>query len=214
VSEDKLEEFAKLLDYPLTGEEVGMVMPDDCRWVAAVALPKSDPLAGQDAKAPDKSALLEWQQRYAADRRAKAGGTGGLPSKVVGWTHQPAYDADKKRLTMGVRLTPDAGESGADVVRHQTFVYGEAGSPVCLEVVAGAAGWDKPVAEVGKLAGEVTLPTPEPAGSGGGDLWSRWTTHFVAGSAGALVLMFLARGLTAKRSPAARPAGRRPGLPR
>lgn len=208
VTEDKLEDFSEALDYPLFGDEVGILLPEEGKWLAVVTLPKSDPLAGADPKQISPDSLKVWQERYAADRRPRKG-PGMIPIKVMGWTHPPAYDAEKKRLTMGVRL--EAADGGQDMFRHQTFLYGADGVCVCLEVLTTVGNLEKPVAEAAKLATEFTLPQAA-AGEPAEDPMTHYAKIGGGGLIGAVAVAVLFRAMAGR--PGSRPPARRPGLPR
>ena len=51
VTEDKLVEFAEILNVALVGDELGVVLPNDkSGWICLVLMPKEDPLKGIDKK--------------------------------------------------------------------------------------------------------------------------------------------------------------------
>jgi len=213
VTEDKLVEFAEILNVTLIGDEVGVVLPNDKNgWLCLVLLPKEDPLKGFDKKnltePAVRDALMQWQRDFVEARRNRVG-KGTQSAKVVGWTHPPAYDAEKKRLIMGVRMEPENGNSRSAVVSYQIYQYGNDDDIVCLNTMTTSDSWDKAVPEVQKLAGEITFlnrptaETVEPANlmyygqiAGGGIV-------------GAIVVMFLFRKLSASKSSSSPRAQRR-----
>lgn len=216
-AEGNLPDLAQAAELTVTGAEAGAILPDDLKWVALVLPVKDDPLAGTDPKNLNQEALRSWQERYSSGRRK----FGGAASKVVGWTHPPVWDAEKKRLTMGVRLTADSGESGPDLVRYQLFVYGDGGTPVCLEAYTSHLEYQRPPADLPKLADEVKFVNPEAEAAAAAAVAEDPMWHYLkiggGGLVGAVVVLalFWPRNRAGKGKVAARqPARRGPGLPR
>ena len=168
-----------------------------------------------------KAVLFEWHEKFLADATPKRVALGLPPLKPTGWTHKPAWDAEKKRLTMGVRVAEDRerAEPSKDVLYYQTVLYGPDNRFLTVRAVTSVGNWDKPVEEMKKLVGEFAFPK----GDADADAESA-VVHYGkiggAGLVGVLVAFFGARALlggSSKRRPSptqSRPTARKFGSPR
>ena len=216
VTEDKLVEFAEILNVALIGDELGVVLPNDkSGWICLVLMPKDDPLKGIDkknlAEPAVRDALMQWQRDFAEARRNRVG-KGTQSAKVVGWTHPPAYDTEKKRLIMGVRMEPENGNNRSAVVSYQIYQYGIDEEFVCLNTLTTSDSWDKAVPEVQKLAGEITFlnrPSVEATESANLKYYGQIAG---GGIVGAIVVMFLFRKLSGSKSSSPRTQRRTPSM--
>jgi len=156
VYDDKIAEFRELMGEVAGPDDVGIVLPEEGGWVAIVSFPPDDPMKGQDPKQLNAEALMKWNQKVYEDARPKRSAVGLSGQRVTGWTHKPAYDADGKKLTMGLRVTNEGERSGGrrDELHYKTVIYGPDGSFVCLQTETAIGNWDKPLEETKKLAGE------------------------------------------------------------
>lgn len=215
VTEDKLDEYHELMgDTPVPGE-VGVLLPEDGGWVAVISFPAEDPLKGQDPKQLSNEALLTWNEKGLEDARPKRTARGLPELKVTGWTHKPAYDAETKRLTMGMRVAEEGDRANAkrDQLHYKTLIYNPDGAFVCLQTITGIGNWDKPLEETKKLASEFGIPL---AGEGSTDDPLYYPKIVGAGVIGVVLVIILAKLIGGQRTEAvpARPAARRFGTPR
>jgi uncharacterized membrane-anchored protein len=227
IGPDKLADFHELFGDAAQGTELGALVPDDGGYVVYLCLgkePVEDPLT--NLKADDvgtddaRAALLKWTEDRLGETAGKRANAGLPPQKVTGWTHKPAYDADKKRLTFGVRVAEDSdrADDKRDELHHRTVVYGPAGQVVTLRTVTTSfKKLDTSLEAAKQLAGEVKL-----AAEDGTDGTSNDVEHYAmiggAGILGVGLALVVAKGLFGKKrssAPSARPAAARKfGSPR
>lgn len=213
VTADKLTEFSDLFDISLAGDELGMLFPaDNADWsIMAIKLAK-DPLKGIDpatiGTGATRDALLDWQKTFAEERRVKRSG---LLWTVAGWTHPPSYDAEKKRLTMGVRMTTNA-DSVRDAVSYQIYQYDAEGNILLLNQRVGLDKWERAIPEAQKLMNEITLAA-KPVSEAAPDATMYYAQVIGGGVAGAVLVVVLFSIFVGKKKPAkAVRKVRRPGV--
>jgi hypothetical protein len=214
VTPDKLTEFAEKMKLALAGDEVGCVIPEDVAWYCMLFTIKDDPLSNvEDKAALNKDALMAWQEKFTADHTPRKAGAQ-RTVKIGNWTHMPTWNAEKKTLTMGLRMTSDTAEG--DIINHKIFLYGPEDQIICLQTVAPINSWEKAVGPNGKaikLAEEATFaPVPESPEESAAMMY--YGKLAGGGLVGALVVILLARMTNARRRPATASPLRRPGLPR
>lgn len=157
VTPDKLEEFCERMKMTNHGDEVGAVIPQEQTWFTVFYELKDDPLKDQaDRSNPDKAALMEWQEKFLANHTPRSAGAA-KAWRIVNWTHPPSYDAEKKILTMGVRVTSDSS-SIRELMSFQQILYGPQDEILCLQTIAPISSWEKPVQQAQKLTEEVNFP--------------------------------------------------------
>ena len=164
VSPNYYQEFADRMKLALAGDEVGVIIPEDVAWYTIAFLIKDDPMAKQpDPANLNKDEMMAWLERFTTDHAPRKSGTM-RAVKLGSWTHTPTWHADRKTLTMGVRISHDNGDP--DVVNYKVFLYGPENQILCLQTVAPAMGgvWQKaleaPNGKALKLTDEVTFPRP------------------------------------------------------
>lgn len=225
VGPDRLSDFHELAGDPTMPGELGAIVPDDGTFVVYLALitdAKDNPLTGltpeEIATDAVRATLQKWVEASVAESSAKRAGVGLSSQKVMGWTHTPAYDEAKKRLTLGVRVIDEAaGPGDKDELQHRTYIYGPDQQVVLLRLVTSQFKKLDPSLEATKqLAGELTLTQPEEAAENGAMM------HYAkiggAGLLGVVLALVGAKLLMSQKrrtAPAARPAAARKfGSPR
>jgi uncharacterized membrane-anchored protein len=218
VTEDKLSVYHELIGDTPVPEEAGVILPEEGGWVVEVTFPKEDPLKDQDPKQLNVDALMKWNERALEEAQPKRTAQGLPVQRVTGWTHKPAYDADGKRLTMGLRVGPadDRSNGKKDELHYKTLIYGpDEGQFVCLETVTAIGNWDKPLEETKKLATEFTYKNLNDASGDEDQMY--YAKIGGAGLIGVIAVVVGAKLLGGRRPeavPPARAAARRFGTPR
>ncbi|MGL4420258.1 MAG: DUF2167 domain-containing protein [Gemmataceae bacterium] len=223
VGSEKLSEFHELLgDTALPGEH-GILLPEEGGWLVQVIVPPVDPLKDLNIAELQtdavKNSLMGWNESFLNEVASKRSLMGLAPLRITGWTHKPVFDSDRKRLTMGVRVSED--KDRADPSRDQLYYnvvnYGADGSCVVMKAVTSVGSWDKPIEEVKKLTSELAFTGKPPEPEEPVDMM-----HYMkiggAGLIGVAIAFVGARALLGNKSrptPAPnRPAARRFGSPR
>jgi uncharacterized membrane-anchored protein len=214
VTPDHVADFAERMKLAVAGDELGVILPDDVSWYTIIYDIKTDPLADiTDKSSLNKDALMAWQEKFTTDHTPRKAGVG-RSIKIVNWTQTPTYNAEKKILTMGVRMAYEGID--ADIMNYKAFHYGPEGQILCLQTVVPIAGgtWDKIVGAGGKaikLNDEVSFPIVYAEVE---DETMYYVKLAGGGLLGAFLVIVIARAFTGqRRAPAPAPL-RRPGLPR
>ena len=94
-----------------SGVELGLVGPQDLRWLAVFAFTDSGYVkdTGDDASIDADALLQSIRQGIAEGNKAKAA-RGWAPSEVLGWAIPPHYNQDTKNLEWSVRFTSGGSE--------------------------------------------------------------------------------------------------------
>lgn len=214
VNEDKLSDFADRMKLAHAGDEVGIVAPDDMSWYTTIFLPKDDPLTDQtDMTNINKDQIATWNEKFTNDHTPRRGGAG-KTWRLGNWTHQPVWDAGKKVLSFGTRMTTESGEPGSDLVNYKVFIYGPENQIIGLQTITPVGTYQKPVERTQKLIEEVTFPSPHTESSASDEMMY-YAKLAGGGLLGATLVIIFARMLMGggRRSSTAGVA-RRPGLPR
>lgn len=162
VSEDKLRDFHQLMEDVALPDEVGVILPEEGGWVAVLTFPKTDPMQDQNPAELNADQLFQWNVQVLEEIRPKRISQGMPALTITGWTHKPVYDAEAKKLTMGMRVSEegDRNDGKKDELYYKVILYGPENNFICMQTTTQIGNWDRHLELTGELTTEFNFHAP------------------------------------------------------